>query len=118
MSSTSGPANAAASSRNGCPPGRTMAMRQLEPAFTIWPPCSAGTRPQRISDDLPQPDVPTTGEKAVEPQASEQIVDPGLAAEEQVVFVGFERAETRERVGESRCSLTGTARDPRRAARR
>jgi hypothetical protein len=35
-------------------------MRQLEPAPTMNPLCSAGIRPDRTSDDLPLPDVPTT----------------------------------------------------------
>ena len=40
-------------------------MRQSDPALAISPPCSAGSRPARTSDDLTLPEVPTTARKRV-----------------------------------------------------
>ena len=42
-----------------------IAMRQLEPAPAMNPLWSDGIRPERTSDDLPLPDVPTTERKRV-----------------------------------------------------
>ena len=44
----------------GSPPGRIVAIRQVDPACDIKPLWSEGMRPHRTSDDLPHPDVPTT----------------------------------------------------------
>ena len=52
--------NASASSRIGRPCGRNVAMRQLGVSSAPRSCSSCGTRPARTSDDLPQPERPTT----------------------------------------------------------
>src|SRR5215467_8521376 len=47
----------------GFSPGRIVATRQLEPALTMKPLKSEGTRPARTSEDLPLPEVPTMAKK-------------------------------------------------------
>src|ERR1035437_650869 len=47
----------------GSSPGRRTATRQPEPAPAMEPPCSAGIRPQRMREDLPLPEEPTTERK-------------------------------------------------------
>jgi hypothetical protein len=44
----------------GSSPGRNSATRQREPSAAKRPPLSAGRSPARTSEDLPQPDAPTT----------------------------------------------------------
>ena len=56
---TSGAFSAAARLPIGSAPGRSIAMRQDEPAATMPPPRRFGSRPALTSDDFPQPDVPT-----------------------------------------------------------
>ena len=89
--------------RPGCRSDRRRAARappaRRTPAPTIRPPCRAGISPERTSDDLPLPEVPTTARKRVAAQPVDQLVDRPLAAEEEVVFVGLEGAQPGERVG-------------------
>ena len=61
--STSGSSSASASRRSGRSPGRIVATAHRAPADPISPVRSAGIRPAWTSDDLPQPDVPTTARK-------------------------------------------------------
>src|SRR5580765_8291755 len=49
----------------GSSPGLMTAIRQLELAPAMNPLCNAGIRPERTSDDLPLPEVPTTARKRV-----------------------------------------------------
>ena len=47
----------------GAVPGRIVAMRHAEPAPSSAPRSRAGITPASTSDDLPQPDAPTTARK-------------------------------------------------------
>ena len=49
----------------GSSPGRMIAIRQLIRPPTMKPLWSEGISPERTSDDLPLPDVPTTASKRV-----------------------------------------------------
>ena len=49
----------------GSSPGRQTMMRQLEPALSIKPLCSAGISPERTSEDFPVPELPITIRKRV-----------------------------------------------------
>ena len=56
------------------------------------PLCSDGIRPERTSDDLPQPDVPIDRQEPVRSEPAQQIVDLFLAAEEEMIFVRLRTA--------------------------
>ena len=60
------------------------------------PLCRDGIRPERTSEDLPLPEVPTTDEEPVRAQPPQQLVDFLLAAEKEMVFVRLRTAEVRE----------------------
>ena len=77
------PSSADSSSRNGCAPGSmSTTYQRSEPGSA--PRRSAGTRPARTTDDLPEPDGPTTAgtARARPPRASDEPLDEGLASEE------------------------------------
>ena len=89
--------SAAARASIGAVPGRIVAKRQREVASTRYPRSSAGRRPARTSDDLPEPDVPDDRHEAVVAEPFEQFVGVRLTAEEEQRFLGLERLEARER---------------------
>ncbi len=61
----------------------------------LW---SDGIRPERTSDDLPLPEVPTTERKRLEREPAQQIVDLSFAAEEEMIFIRLERPKPRKRI--------------------
>ena len=67
------------------------------PASSILPPSSSDNSPQRTSDDLPLPEVPTTATKRLAAQALQQLHRLFFAAKEQVVLFLGETAADRER---------------------
>ena len=56
---------ASARCRRGASPGFILATSQASRSSTRKPPSSFGISPARISDDLPQPELPTTARKRV-----------------------------------------------------
>ena len=80
------------------PPGCVTATSHAAPAWSILPPSSSDSRPQRTSDDLPLPEVPTTATKRLLAQPLQQFQRLFFAAKEQVVLVLRERPQTGKRV--------------------